>query len=57
MACGDSENDIDIIKAAAVGVAMANADEDVKAVADYITLSNEENGVADVIRKLVFHEA
>ena len=38
-------------------MAMANADEDVKAVADYITLSNEENGVADVIRKLVFHEA
>lgn len=56
MACGDSENDMDIIRTAAVGVAMANAEECVKAVADYATLSNEEDGVADAVRKLVFHE-
>lgn len=53
MACGDSENDIDIMKAAAVGVAMANASEETKAAADYITLSNEEDGVAHVIYELV----
>lgn len=53
MACGDSENDIDIMKTAAVGVAMANASEETKAAADYITLSNEEDGVAHVIYELV----
>lgn len=53
MACGDSENDIDIMKAAAVGVAMANASEETKAAADYITLSNEEDGVAHAIYELV----
>lgn len=53
MACGDSENDIDMIKAAGVGVAMANASEETKEAADYITLSNEEDGVAFAIRELV----
>ena len=53
MACGDSENDIDILKAAKIGVAMGNASEETKAAADYITLSNEEDGVAHVIRELI----
>lgn len=53
MACGDTENDLDILKTAAVGVAMSNATEDVKTEADFITLSNEESGVAHAIRKLV----
>lgn len=56
MACGDSENDVDILKTAAVGVAMANAEDCVKEIADYITLSNEEDGVAEAIQKLVFDE-
>lgn len=46
MAIGDTENDLAILRAAAVGVAMENATPDVKAEADYITLSNEESGVA-----------
>ena len=46
MAIGDTENDITILEAAGVAVAMGNATEDVKAVADYITTSNEEDGVA-----------
>lgn len=50
MACGDTQNDIDILKTAAIGVAMGNAREDVKAVADFITLSNEESGVAYALR-------
>lgn len=53
MACGDTENDLDILKTAAVGVAMSNATEDVKEEADFITLSNEESGVAYAIQKLV----
>ena len=35
------------------GVAMANAEEQVKEAADYITLSNEEDGVAEAIEKFV----
>lgn len=54
MACGDSENDLDILKTAAVGVAMENAQACVKEIADYITLSNEADGVAHAIQKLVF---
>ncbi len=45
IAFGDSPNDIDMIKNAAVGVAMGNAVESVKAVADYQTLTSDEDGV------------
>lgn len=51
IACGDSENDLDIIKAAGLGVAMANAPQHIKSEADELTLSNDENGVAAVIEK------
>ncbi|NLK99236.1 MAG: sugar-phosphatase [Clostridiales bacterium] len=50
---GDAENDIAMIKYAGLGVAMANATDDAKSVADYITLSNEEDGVAHVIEKFI----
>ena len=50
MACGDGFNDLSMIKYAGLGIAMANAQEIVKAEADYITLSNEEDGVAHAVR-------
>lgn len=50
---GDAGNDIDMIKYAGLGVAMENAFEEVKAVSDYITLSNENHGVAHVIDKFM----
>lgn len=50
---GDAGNDIDMIKYAGLGVAMGNATEDAKAAADYITLTNEEDGVAHVIEKFM----
>lgn len=53
MAIGDSENDLSILKAAGLGIAMANAAEEIKAIADDITLSNEEDGVAAAIRKYI----
>lgn len=56
IAFGDSPNDIDMIKEAGFGVAMANGEDEVKDVADYITLSNEDEGVAYAIRKLLFNE-
>ncbi|HZK02139.1 MAG TPA: HAD family hydrolase [Anaerovoracaceae bacterium] len=53
MACGDSENDIDMLKYAGIPVAVANASEEVKAISKYISPSNEENGVAAAIEKFV----
>jgi Cof subfamily protein (haloacid dehalogenase superfamily) len=50
---GDSENDLSMIEFAGLGVAMGNADEDVKAAAQYITESNNCDGVARVIEKFV----
>ncbi|NEW08459.1 HAD family phosphatase [Paenibacillus sp. SYP-B3998] len=49
IAMGDSENDISMIRAAGLGVAMGNAQEEVKRVADLTTLTNEEHAVAKVI--------
>ena len=51
MACGDSDNDIAMLQEAGFGVATANAIDDVKAVADYITGTNDEEGVARAIEK------
>jgi Cof subfamily protein (haloacid dehalogenase superfamily) len=50
---GDSENDLSMIKFAGLGVAMGNADENVKEAAKYITDSNNCDGVAKVIEKFV----
>lgn len=52
--CGDSYNDLSMIQYAGLGVAMANAKQPVKDIADYITLSNDEDGIAHVIEKF-FH--
>lgn len=51
IAIGDGENDLSMIEVAGLGVAMENALEIVKKSADYITLSNIEDGVSHVIRK------
>lgn len=51
--CGDGYNDLSMIQYAGLGVAMANAQTEVKEAADYITLSNEEDGVVHVIEKFM----
>ena len=53
MAVGDSLNDLMMITEAGIGVAMGNAQETVKEKADWITATNEEDGVAKAIRKWV----
>lgn len=53
MAFGDGTNDSCMLRAAGLGVAMSNADEAVLAVADYVTGSNNEAGVAEAIRRFV----
>lgn len=51
MAIGDGLNDISMIKAAGLGVAMANGTQLCKDKADYVTLTNDNDGVAAVIEK------
>lgn len=53
MCIGDAGNDIGMLKYAGLGVAMGNAFEEVKEVADYVTKTNEEDGVAYAIEKFV----
>ena len=57
IACGDGFNDRSMIAFAGLGVAMANAQDVVKEVADYVTLSNDEDGVAHVIEKFILAKA
>lgn len=56
MACGDGMNDIPMLEYAGFSVAMENAYSKVKEYADYITLSNDDNGVAYVIEKFILKE-
>ena len=53
MAFGDGDNDASMIESAGFGVAMGNAGERARAVADYVTDSNDDNGVANAINKFV----
>lgn len=53
MAFGDGYNDITMIKYAGMGVAMGNANESVKAAADYIAPSNDQDGIAKVLDKFI----
>lgn len=55
IAFGDAQNDIEMLEAVGIGYAMANAMEEVKAVADYICASNNDNGIASVISVLINH--
>lgn len=53
MACGDGDNDTVMLREVGFGVAMANAEDQVKAAADYITDSNDNEGAAKAIEKFV----
>lgn len=54
IAMGDSFNDLAMIREAGLGVAMGNAQDEVQAEADHVTATNEEDGVARVIRQFIF---
>lgn len=56
MGFGDGENDVTMIRMAGIGVAMGNALESLKEDADYVTCTNDEDGVAAAIEKLVLTE-
>ena len=53
IAIGDNYNDVCMLEYAGLGVAVGNAENGVKAVADYVTVSNNENAVAEVIERFV----
>ena len=52
IAVGDYNNDVSMIKCAKIGYAVSNATDAVKAVADRVTVSNEENAIAKIIDEL-----
>ncbi len=53
---GDSMNDYSMLSMDfGATIAMANADEEIKAVAKYLTKSNEEDGVAEAIEEMMKH--
>lgn len=56
IACGDSLNDLKMIRAAGLGVAMGNAQDVVKSAADWVTGTNDEDGVAELIQTFLTNE-
>lgn len=57
MAIGDGTCDVAMLQLAGMGVAMGQAPDSVKVCADYITASNEEDGVAAAVEKMILSEA
>ena len=53
MAIGDNDNDVGMLRAAGTAVAMGNADDEVKRIADFITGDNNADGAAKVIEQLL----
>ena len=57
IACGDGFNDTSMVDYAGMGIAVSNAQEEVKRVASYLSpYSNDEDAVAHAVRKFVFEE-
>ncbi len=52
IAIGDYNNDIELLKTAGIGVAVSNACNELKSIADYITVSNNDHAIAAVIKDL-----
>lgn len=55
IAIGDNDNDIGMIIYAGVGIAMGNALQSVKQCADYVTKSNDDDGVAEAVEKFILN--
>lgn len=53
IAFGDAENDIEMLKYAGLGIVMGNASDSIKKYGDYVTASNDEDGVAVAIEKFI----
>ena len=56
IAIGDQQNDYEMIKLAGLGIAMGNAIDELKEIANYITDTNDNNGVEKVINKFILNK-
>lgn len=56
MACGDQDNDIDMLSAAGIKIAMGNATESLKNIATFITKSVDEDGVCYAVDKFIYNK-
>jgi hypothetical protein len=56
IAVGDGYNDLSMIEYAGLGVAMENAPDEIKAKADFVTLSNDNDGIAYLLEKFILEE-
>lgn len=56
IAFGDGHNDASMVKYAGLGIAMDNAVQELKDIADYVTLSNDEDGIAYAVNKFINEE-
>ena len=54
MAIGDNDNDIEMLQAAGISVAMGNANDNIKSIADYVVSSNDNNGVFEAINQTIY---
>jgi hydroxymethylpyrimidine pyrophosphatase-like HAD family hydrolase len=57
MAVGDSYNDVEMLRAVGLGVAMGNAPPDVQAQADWVTTGIEDEGLVVALEKYILSEA
>jgi hypothetical protein len=57
MAIGDGYNDLDMVEYAGLGVMMDNARDEVKRHADYVTASNDADGVAEAIERFILDKS
>jgi hydroxymethylpyrimidine pyrophosphatase-like HAD family hydrolase len=53
MTIGDNFNDVEMLQYAGIGVAMGNAPSEVKAIANWVTLDVEQDGVAVAVEKFL----
>ena len=53
MAFGDGYNDKSMMETVGFSIAMANAVDEIKAIADYVTTSNDDDGIAVAVEKLL----
>ena len=56
VAIGDADNDKEILQTAGLGVAMGNASDEIKKIADFVTDDNDRDGVASAIEKIFSHQ-
>jgi len=55
-AIGDNENDYSMLREAGLSIAMRNAENSLKEISDFVTLSNDENGVAKAINDYILNK-